>query len=123
MHKLLFSFALLLLAACKSDAPTTMEDLPALGSSAPAEQSLDPAETTNAAPVPTPDRPSVNTKVEAMPAIDAVTGYLDPVCQMKLSADAPVRATFEDVTFGFCSESCKRRFEADPEKYLAALEE
>ena len=55
--------------------------------------------------------------------IDAVTGYLDPVCGMKVAADAPIRHTHEGVTHGFCSEACRERFAADPATYLAALED
>ncbi len=116
---------LLAFAACKTDAPTSMEDLPATGSAAPSEQSLDPAGTTDAVTAPATPSAAAGTAAATVagPAIDAVTGYIDPVCQMKVAQDAQVRATFEDVTFGFCSEACKSRFAADPEKYLAALEE
>ncbi len=56
-------------------------------------------------------------------SVDAVTGYMDPVCQMKVSPDASIRHTHEGVTYGFCSETCKEAFVAAPASYLAALEE
>lgn len=55
--------------------------------------------------------------------IDAITGYVDPVCQMKVAEDAPERHTHEGVTYGFCSPNCRERFAGDPQTYLAALEE
>ncbi len=123
MSKVLFFAAALVFAACKTDAPTTLEDLPTTGSSAPSDQSLNPGETDQTTDV--GNRPSemVTPTPVSGPAIDAVTGYIDPVCRMKIAETSPVRATFEEVTFGFCSASCKTRFEADPERYLAALEE
>lgn len=55
--------------------------------------------------------------------IDAVTGYLDPVCEMKISKDADIRYTHDKVTYGFCSSHCKEAFAKEPSTYLAALEE
>ena len=101
--------------ACKSDSATTLENLPATGSGAPSEQSADPAETTNEAG-------STGAETATLP-IDAVTGYIDPVCQMKIAQDAEVRSSYQDVTYGFCSPACQSRFVAAPETYLAALEE
>lgn len=42
----------------------------------------------------------------------------DPVCHMKVSKDAKIVATHKDHQYGFCSESCKTRFVANPEKYV-----
>lgn len=42
----------------------------------------------------------------------------DPVCHMKVSKDTKIIVTHKDHQFGFCSESCKTRFVASPEKYL-----
>ena len=66
---------------------------------------------------------SAPTTATDMPAIDAVTGYIDPVCQMKIAETSTERHTHEGVTYGFCSASCRERFAADPAPYLAALEE
>jgi YHS domain-containing protein len=42
----------------------------------------------------------------------------DPVCGMPLDeAEAVGSARFEARTFYFCSELCKSRFDADPERY------
>ena len=88
--------------ACASDAPTTLETVPATGS------------------------PSPEAAAELAPAsapIDASTGYIDPVCRMQIAEDAPVRHTHDGVTYGFCSERCLSKFEEAPDEYLVALEE
>ena len=109
MSKLLFvlSFALLTLGACKTDADTTTPDV-----------------TTETGPVTQQDAAgnAMPGSADMMP-IDAVTGYIDPVCQMKVSQDVTDRHTHEGVTYGFCSPGCKEKFVADPAPYLAALEE
>ena len=55
--------------------------------------------------------------------VDEVTGYVDPVCQMKVEPRAQYTHTYEGVTYGFCSAMCQSRFEEAPADYLAALEE
>lgn len=41
-----------------------------------------------------------------------------PVCGMKVSEkDAPGKTTHHGQTYYFCSESCERKFEANPEQY------
>ena len=55
--------------------------------------------------------------------VDEVTGYIDPVCNMKVSADAQWQHNHEGVNYGFCGKGCMEAFAADPETYLAALEE
>jgi Cu+-exporting ATPase len=53
----------------------------------------------------------------AAPAADAAT---DPVCNMKVDrATAKWTSEHNGETYYFCSEGCLRKFEADPEKYLA----
>jgi YHS domain-containing protein len=43
---------------------------------------------------------------------------IDPVCGMRVDeAEALGPARFEARTFYFCSELCKSRFDADPERY------
>ncbi len=63
------------------------------------------------------------TEVISTPKVDAVTGYIDPACQMKVSPDASITHTHEGVTYGFCGEGCKTAFAKDPATFLAALEE
>jgi Cu+-exporting ATPase len=42
----------------------------------------------------------------------------DPVCGMRIDeAEAVATARFEARTFYFCSELCKTRFDADPERH------
>ena len=44
----------------------------------------------------------------------------DPVCGMKVEADAPLRHEHRGVTYRLCGVSCLAKFRADPERYLAA---
>ena len=62
------------------------------------------------------------TAVEAQ-RVDEVTGYQDPVCGMKVEPRAQYTHTHENVTYGFCSQTCRERFEQQPAEFLAALEE
>lgn len=43
---------------------------------------------------------------------------IDPICKMKVKAGNTKTVVFEKVTYGFCSESCKKTFAADPKKYI-----
>jgi P-type Cu+ transporter len=44
---------------------------------------------------------------------------LDPVCGMDVNpASAEAQSEYEGVTFYFCSEECKRKFDADPLSYV-----
>lgn len=43
---------------------------------------------------------------------------VDPFCKMKVKAGNTRTSTFEKVTYGFCSESCKKTFSANPKKYI-----
>jgi YHS domain-containing protein len=45
----------------------------------------------------------------------------DPVCGMLVEETAMAAATseYQGDTFYFCSESCKRAFEADPKRYAS----
>jgi trehalose synthase len=48
-------------------------------------------------------------------------GHRDPVCGMAISnPQKPVGLTYAGLEFVFCSEGCKARFLAGPERYLAA---
>ena len=55
-------------------------------------------------------------------AVPTESGRLsrDPVCGMTVKPDSPHVATHQDREYRFCSAGCKSRFEADPERYLAA---
>ena len=45
----------------------------------------------------------------------------DPVCTMQVDEeDAEFTAKYEGKTYYFCSESCKKEFENDPEEYVSA---
>lgn len=43
---------------------------------------------------------------------------LDPVCKMKVKAGTTKTHVHNKVVYGFCSESCKKSFAKQPEKYL-----
>lgn len=48
---------------------------------------------------------------------------LDPVCKMEVNpASAAAQSEYEGQTFYFCSEACKRKFDADPTRYLDAVD-
>ena len=66
---------------------------------------------------------TLETAEHSIPKVDAVTGYTDPACRMKISPDAHITHTHEGVTYGFCGEGCKKAFVAEPNTFLAALEE
>ncbi|MCX2491958.1 YHS domain-containing protein [Pedobacter sp. PF22-3] len=42
----------------------------------------------------------------------------DPVCKMKVKAGTSKNAVYNKITYGFCSESCKQKFVAEPSKYI-----
>ncbi len=42
---------------------------------------------------------------------------VDPVCGMTVAADGLIRAEHDGEVYGFCSEGCRARFVADPERY------
>ena len=47
--------------------------------------------------------------------------YKDPVCGMEATPEtAAGKFEYEGTVYYFCSPGCKRDFEKDPEKYLAA---
>ena len=48
---------------------------------------------------------------------------LDPVCMMDIDSEtAEAQSQYEGETIYFCSEECKRIFDADPEPYLDEIE-
>ncbi len=47
---------------------------------------------------------------------------IDPTCKMELDdREAKYKKEYRDKTYVFCSLSCKKKFEANPEKYLGNL--
>lgn len=45
----------------------------------------------------------------------------DPVCNMEIDPRESLgKSEYRGVTYYFCSETCKRDFDADPQKYLGA---
>jgi len=51
--------------------------------------------------------------------IDSVKKVVtDPVCQMKIKVNGSKTAIYNKITYNFCSESCKQKFVAEPEKYV-----
>jgi YHS domain-containing protein len=49
---------------------------------------------------------------------------VDPVCGMDVEPDkAAARSTYKGKEYYFCAEMCKTKFDAEPEKYLAAAGE
>jgi len=42
----------------------------------------------------------------------------DPVCGMELPEETTLTGSYAGIGYGFCSEGCKGKFEADPERYL-----
>lgn len=44
---------------------------------------------------------------------------LDPVCEMEVNpASAEAQSEYAGVTFYFCSEECKQKFDDNPRQYL-----
>ena len=76
------------------------------------------------------DKCKCKTKNECMQSSSAKTGdaskdptkqevVIDPVCGMDVEAkDCKNTAAYQDKSYSFCSESCKKAFEKAPEKYI-----
>ncbi len=67
--------------------------------------------------------PKAGTKPAATPATAAKTNAplaaaADPVCHMNIKATTPHRHVHRGKTYGFCSESCKTVFSANPAVYV-----
>lgn len=44
----------------------------------------------------------------------------DPVCKMDVDTDkAAATSEYKGDTYYFCSEDCKKRFDADPDRYVS----
>jgi len=59
--------------------------------------------------------PQHETAIPAAPALER-----DLVCGMTVRHDSPHAATYAGRTYHFCSAGCRTKFEADPQRYLAA---
>jgi YHS domain-containing protein len=42
----------------------------------------------------------------------------DPVCGMKVKKGTSIISIYKEKQHGFCSKTCKERFDKDPEKYI-----
>lgn len=48
---------------------------------------------------------------------------LDPVCKMDVNpASAEAQSEYEGVSFYFCSQGCKERFDQEPMRYVDATD-
>jgi Cu+-exporting ATPase len=48
---------------------------------------------------------------------------LDPVCKMDVNpTSAEAQSEYEGVTFYFCSQACKERFDREPLRYVNATD-
>lgn len=47
-----------------------------------------------------------------------VVNELDPICKMKTADYLKDTAVYKNEVYGFCSESCKKTFKKNPEKYV-----
>jgi RND family efflux transporter MFP subunit len=68
------------------------------------------------------ENPVVQTSVSGRSALAPVVagGAQDPVCGMNIKAiEIAFQETYKGKVFSFCSESCRKKFLADPEKYAA----
>jgi len=53
------------------------------------------------------------------PESPAPSVAIDPVCHMEVPTTSPLRAAHGGTLYYFCSESCRRRFQKTPAKFLA----
>lgn len=45
---------------------------------------------------------------------------IDPVCKMEIEEeDAVATSTYKGKTYHFCAMGCKKKFDADPERYVS----
>jgi YHS domain-containing protein len=66
-----------------------------------------------------------DTTVQAEPdfSVDMLTVAHDPVCGMELTEENFLKTSIHDgQLYGFCSESCKEKFDGDPQKVLSQVE-
>ncbi len=61
---------------------------------------------------------------EQVAASGSASGTLkDPICGMSVTADSAFHAEHEGANYYFCSESCEKKFRADPARYVSASPE
>jgi YHS domain-containing protein len=61
-------------------------------------------------------------RLETLEAYQAGNEVTDPVCGMRLNKlHAPAQAEYRGVKYYFCVEDCRRKFLAEPDRYLAAV--
>ncbi len=48
---------------------------------------------------------------------------IDPVCGMKVAANAPLSHVHDGMTYRFCAASCLQKFRADPDRFLGGARE
>ncbi len=61
--------------------------------------------------------------VDHLTTEDATMKVTDAVCGMEFDAERPLGQTeYNEETYYFCSEACKRQFEADPQRYVGPTE-
>lgn len=52
---------------------------------------------------------------------ETTANVTDPVCGMSFKPDKAVaHATYKAREYHFCTEACKKQFDADPERYVEA---
>ena len=75
----------------------------------------------SAAAQPTAGQPTAAQPVAGQPVAAPPTGEaIDPICQMTVDiASARFFTEFEGQTYYFCCPACKKKFEAEPARYLA----
>jgi len=64
------------------------------------------------------DRSTLDFKSTALPTDTLKKDSTDPVCGMKVKAGSNRTILYQKTVFGFCSESCKKRFSQEPKKYI-----
>ncbi len=48
---------------------------------------------------------------------------MDPICRMEIESElAAYKSEYKGKMYYFCGESCKKRFDENPEKYLKAVD-
>jgi len=96
---------------------------PALAASAPdPARAPEPRVSTAAASPAAPDRNATAAPASASAQADAPGDAIDPVCDMLVDiASARFVSEHEGQTYYFCCPACKKKFEADPARYLTPV--
>src|SRR5262249_1414056 len=60
-------------------------------------------------------------RLDTLEAYQAENAVTDPVCGMRLNkVHAPATTEYQGVSYYFCVEDCRRKFLAQPDRYLVA---